>query len=206
MATIFPLNFPSVGGIASVKFNPKDFVAVTESEFTGEQLIVQHAGQPMEAIITSVSMKRASAMEWIAFLLELQGKKGTLLFGDPFNISPRGVGTGTPLIDGASQTGQDINTKDWTTSQTGIILKGDWLQISTLSASRLFQSLTDVNSDGGGLATLTLWPEIKIAFADLTAINVNSPKGLWRLMTNERPWTVTPDGLYKFSIPIRAVI
>ena len=206
MATIFPLNFPAVGGIASVKFNPIDFISATESEFTGEQLIVQHAGQPMEAIITSAPMKRAQAMEWIAFLLALEGKRGTFLFGDPFNISPRGIGTGTPVIAGASQTGQDINTSGWTTSQTGIILKGDWLQIATISASRLFQSLTDVDSDSGGLVTLTLKPKINIAFADLTAINVNSPKGLWRLMINERPWTVTPDGIYNFSIPIRAVI
>ena len=145
-------------------------------------------------------------MEWVAFLLELQGKKGTFLFGDPFNTTPRGVGTGTPLIKGAAETGQDINTDGWTTSQTGILLKGDWIQVSTGSASRLFQSLTDPNSDGSSNALLTLWPEIKIAFADDTPINVNSPKGLWRLMSNERPWTVQPNGLYNFSIPIRAVI
>ena len=206
MATTFPLNFPSVGGIKSVKFTPRDFVSETVSEFTGEQLIVSHTGQPKEAVITSASMKRPAAMEWITFLLELQGQKGTFLFGDPFNISPRGIGTGTPLIAGASETGQDINTDGWTTAQTGIILKGDWLQIGTNAASRLFQSLTDVNSDGGGLATLTLWPEIKIAFANDTPINVNSPLGLWRLQANERPWTVTPDGLYSFSIAIKEVL
>ena len=189
-----------------MKFIPKDFVSETESEFTAEQNIVAHAGQPLQAVVTSVPMVRAEAMEWIAFLIALQGKRGTFLFGDPFNIAPRGVGTGTPLIAGASQTGQDINTDGWTFNQTGILLKGDWLQVAAGSAAKIHMQLVNTNSDAGGLSTLTLWPEVRTAFPDNAIITVNSPKGLWRLQTNERPWTVKPDGLYLFSFAIKGVL
>ncbi len=205
MATIFPLTFPA-GGIASVEFMAKDKVGDFSNEFSGIQSVIAHTGQRWEILITSVLMNRADASEWIAFLNELQGKRGTFYFGDPFNPTPRGIATGTPLIDGASETGQDINTKGWTASQSGIVLKADWLQFGTGSTRKLVQSLTDANSDSGGLATLTVYPEIKIAFADSTSIVTASPTGLFRLLSNDRLWAVRPDGLYQFAFAAREVL
>lgn len=205
MAIIYPLTFPTVGGIASVKIIPKDINSETESEFSLNQNVFGHLGQGWGIIITSVPLARAQADEWIAFLLALKGIIGTFLFGDPFNTVPRGVGTGTPVIAGGSQTGEDINTSGWTASTGGILLKNDWLQISSGAASKIYKQLVDLNSDAGGLATLTLYPNVKTAFADLTSITVTSPKGLWRLMSNDRPWTPTPDGLYTFSFAAKQV-
>jgi hypothetical protein len=199
MTIIYPIDFPSVGGIESVEISPVDRVAMTKSEFTEQQLVVGHEGQSWNLLIQSVFLRRSIAEEWIAFLLSLKGTRGTFAFGDPFNTIPRGVATGTPLIKGATETGEDINTDGWTPSTTGIVKKGDWVQVDTGQNRKLFKSLTDADSDVSGNALLTLWPSVKVAFPDNTAITMTSPKGIWRLPVNDRPWTVTPRGLYKFA-------
>jgi hypothetical protein len=126
-------------------------------------------------------MKREDAAPIVAALMGLQGIRGTFYFGDPQWTSPQGIGTGTPLVNGASQTGQDLITDGWTVSQTGIVKAGDWLQIGSGSTQQICMVLADANSDGSGNATISLFPRIRTAFADNVAITVTSPKGVWRL-------------------------
>jgi len=202
MAAIYPLAFPS-GGIATVEFTVRDKVGDFSSEFSGNQSVVAHLGQRLDILVSSVALRRAEASEWIAFMNALRGKFGTFSFGDPFNIAPRGSAPGTPLIDGASETGEDINSKGWTPSQSNIIRKADWLQFGTGDTRQLTQSLTDVNSDASGLALLSVYPHIRTAFADSTAITTASPTAVFRLLSNERGWEVQPNGLYKFAFSAR---
>lgn len=201
----YPLNFPTVGGIESVEFNAMDKVAASESEFTDQDFVFAHQGKRLEVLITSVLMNRTKADEWISFLLSLEGKLGTFYFGDPFNTAPRGVGTGTPLINGSSEIGQDINSDGWTPSTVNILRAGDWLQFGIGSARRLYKQLIDADSDVSGNVLLTLWPKVTTAFADNTPITVNNPQGVFRLATNERSWSPRPDGLYRFAIPAKEV-
>ena len=71
---------------------------------------------------------------------------------------------------------------------------GDWIQIGTGSSRTLHMVMADANSDGSGNATLTLWPRVRSAFADNTALTVNSPTGIWRLTANAA-WTINVDNL-----------
>lgn len=199
MAIIYPLAFPDITGIVSVQISPVNVVGKTRSIFTGQQQVVRHQGQWWEILVNTPTMERAKAEEWVAFFTSLKGVSGTFLFGDPFNKTPRGIGTGSPQVDGASQTGEDLNTKGWTASQTGIMLKGDWIQLGSGASSKLHKCLTDVNSDSGGLATLTVWPEIITSPADSATITVNSPQGVFRLKDNAQPWDINIRGHYKFS-------
>ena len=104
MAISYPLAFPSLG-IKNITIRARSVVGVASSPFTFQQQVYQHAGQMWEAEITMPPMKREDAEQLIAFLLKLNGSYGTFTFGDPLNTSPRGVGTGTPLVNGGSQTG-----------------------------------------------------------------------------------------------------
>jgi hypothetical protein len=119
--------------------------------------------------------------------------------GDPVNIATRGIGTGTPLIKGASQTGNSVNTDGWTISQTGILKAGDWIQLGTASSSTLHKLRQDANSDGSGNATLEIWPGIRTAPADNAAITVASCKGLWRLADNTQGYDLDLAAIYGLS-------
>jgi hypothetical protein len=181
MAISFPITLPTAQGFTRVTIGPRSAVAMFASPTTGQQQIFQHPMQMLTATIELPPMKRDTASVFLAALLSLQGTRGTFIFGDPAYTTPRGIGTGTPLVAGAGQTGTTLLTDGWTVSQTGIMLAGDWVQIGSGSTRQLCMVLVNANSDGAGAATLELFPRIRTAFADNTALTVSSPQGVWRL-------------------------
>ena len=174
----------------------RSVVGFSASPFTGQQQVYKHQGQWWEAEVTLPPMKRADAEQIAAFLLKLNGQYGTFTLGDKANTVPRGVGTGTPLVYGADQTGASLVTDGWTTSTTGILKAGDWIQLGSGSATRLHKVLSDVNSDASGIATLDIWPNLRSSPADNASITVNSPKGIWRLASNEVNYSIDEASIY----------
>ena len=195
MAYTYPLIFPNIG-IRSVNIRAQSVVGAATSPFTGQQQVYRHQGQWWEMEVTMPPMKRDEAEQVAAFLLKMNGRYGTFLLGDKANTSPRGVGTGTPLVNGASQTGDQLLTDGWTTSTTGILKAGDWIQLGTGSATRLYKVLDDVDSDGAGEATLNIWPNLRQSPADNAEVFINSPKGQWRLAANDTNFSIDEASVY----------
>lgn len=195
MAITYPVTFPAVG-IRSMNIRARTIVGVSASPFTGQQQVYKHQGEWWEAEVTLPPMKRATAEQVAAFLIKMKGQYGTFLLGDPANTSPRGVGTGTPLVNGANQTGSSLVTDGWTADTTGILKAGDWIQLGSGSTTTLHKVLDDVDSDGSGNATLELFPRIRIAASDDAAITVSSPKGIWRLASNSMEWSIDEASVY----------
>lgn len=204
MATSFPVTLPSTGS-RSIRIRQKSTVAVGESPFTLEQQVQRHQGQVWLLEVDYAPLARAEAEALVAALCSLNGREGTFLFGDSANKTPRGTATGTPLIKGASQTGEDLVTDGWTNSVTGILKAGDWVQTGTTSTSRLHKVLADTNSNGSGEATLTLWPRISpVAVpADNAALVISYPKGVFRLTTGGQDWSV--DVAHRYGISFSAM-
>jgi hypothetical protein len=199
MAITYPLALPTVVGIKNIVIAPKSVVAASRSPFTGEQQIQKHPGQWLEAQVTLPLMTRAEAEEWFSFFLKLDGKYGTFLMGDPAGETARGIATGTPLVNGASQTGNELITDGWTANQTGILKAGDWIQLGSGAASRLYKNLIDINSDGSGNATLTLWPNLRSSPGDNDPLTISSAKGRWRLTENSVPFSINEAVHYETS-------
>lgn len=195
MAYTYPLTFPSIG-IKSINIRARTVVGASVSPFTGQQQVYKHQGQWWEMEVTMPPMKRDEAEQVAAFLLKMNGKYGTFLLGDPANTSPRGVGTGTPLVSGGSQTGDQLLTDGWTPSTTGILKAGDWIQLGTGSATRLYKVLDDVDSDLAGEATLNIFPSLRQSPANDAEVVVSSPKGQWRLATNETNFSIDEASIY----------
>lgn len=183
MAFTFPLSIPSVTSAARIELYANTAVGISTSPFTYSSQRQTYSGQYWELAVTLPNMARANAEEWIAFLLKLNGPQGNFLMGDPLGYTPRGIATGTPRVNGANQTGQELITDGWTSSQTGILKAGDYLQIGY----RLYKNLQDVNSDGSGNATLDIWPALRESPADDATIVTASTKGLFRLSSTRFP-------------------
>ncbi|KKN45867.1 hypothetical protein LCGC14_0678620 [marine sediment metagenome] len=199
MAITYPLALPTVGLFVRFSLTTQSANAESVSPFTFERQIQTHQGMLWLAGITLAPMKRASAEEWRSFFLKLNGKQGTFLMGDLGAKFPRGIAAGTPLVDGAGQTGQELDTKGWTTEITGILKAGDYIQIGTGLTSRLYKNLNDVNSDSGGLATLDIWPRLRESPANSAVIVVSEPKGLFRLSSNLNLSEVGISAFYGFG-------
>jgi len=206
MSLSYPLTHPTTPGFSSITWRPRSVVGVASSPFTGQRQTYAWPGQWWEVDITLPPMKTATAEPWVAFLIGLNGQEGTFNLGDSVRTTPRGVGTGTPLVNGGSQTGYDLVTDGWTISQTGIMKAGDWVQLGTGSTARLHKVMADANSNGSGQATLTLWPALRSSPADNAALTVNAAKGLFALAGNSDGWSVDVVKLYGLSFSAREVL
>lgn len=201
MATTFPISLPTTG-TRQIRIRQASVVAVGQSPFTLEQQVQRHQGQAWVLDVSYAPMQRATAEALVAALCSLNGREGTFLFGDSANKTPRGVATGTPLVNGASQTGEDLVTDGWTNSVTGILKAGDWIQLGSGSTARLHKVLVDANSGTlTGPATLTIWPRISPVAtpADNSAIVTSFPKGVFRLLTDGQDWDVDVAKIYGLS-------
>jgi hypothetical protein len=93
-----------------------------------------------------------------------------------------------------------LATDGWTPNITGILRAGDWVQLGTGATSRLYKVLDDVNSDSGGNATLTLFPNLRSSPADNATLTVNNPKGVWRLAANDVGYDIQTGQFYGITL------
>lgn len=205
MAITYPISIPNTD-IAKVRLVANNIVGVSQSPFTAVQQVYKYTGQFWEADITLPPMKREQAEYWISFLLKLNGSYGTFLLGDPNGQTARGVATGTPLVNGASQTGNELITDGWTTSTTGILKAGDYIQLGSGATAKLYKVLDDVNSDSSGNATLTLFPDLRTSPADNATITVSNPKGVFRLNAGATSWDINEASVYGITFGAREAL
>lgn len=196
MAISYPLTLPAVQGIARIAISAQCTTGFAISPFTGEGYVQQFDGQFWLADVTLPLMSRADADDWKAFLLKLKGRYGTFLLGDPSATSPKGTATGTPLVNGASQTGTSLITDGWSNSITGILQAGDYIQLG----NRLYCVLDDADSDGSGNATFEIFPPLRESPGDNDSLVLSNTVGLFRLSSDVLPVVQSiGDGLYSLA-------
>lgn len=196
MAITYPLALPTTTDFRRVTMSGESVVGLSRSAFTKTAQAQEHQGMLWHIGITLRPMKRATAEAWIAFLLKLNGRQGTFLMYDPAGPTARGSLLGAPLVDGASQTGQELDTKGWDTNEVGVLLVGDYFSLGTDEQTRLYKVLDDVDSDGSGLATINIWPRLRESPGDSDALTFASAKGTFRLAGNVSTWDVSVAQFY----------
>lgn len=199
MAITYPLTLPASPGFVTSRFRLVSNVTVHASPLSKVEQVLERDGALWGADYGLPPMKRAQAAAWIAALVALRGRFGTFYAFDPDARTPRGVATGTPLVDGASQAGNTLNTKGWSVSVTGIVKAGDYLEVNT----RLHMVVQDANSAAGGLAALAIEPKLRESPADNAAITMTNAKVRMRLAANEVAWDA--DNVARFGLSFAAV-
>ena len=193
------MQMPTSPAPRSVEFTAQDLVAVSTSPFTGQQQVQDWQACWLEASVTLPPMPESAALAWVAFLLQVRGQACVFQMGDPRAAAPRGSGAGTPTIWGSGQTGYSLQTQGWTANAAGVLLPGDWVQVGL----RLYRNLETINADGNGRAQLTLWPKLRESPFDGQPLILAGAKGLWRLNSNTRKWSVAEAGIYGFQFDAR---
>jgi hypothetical protein len=200
MAISFPLTLPAAPAPRNVTWDVFDVVASVASPFTLQTQDQEHQGQAWGARIEYPRMTDTQAREWVASLVALRGRVGTFLFGDSVWKAPRGSAAGTPLVNGGSQTGMALITDGWTASASGVLLKGDLIQLGSGETQRVYMILNDVNADGGGNATIDIWPRLRESPADDAPLVLNNTKMAMKLKENLRTWDVNVAKHYGIEI------
>lgn len=196
MAITYPLtSLPAAWRVARLRWTGRSNVAVPRSVFSFAAQAQDWGGQMWLADVDFPPLGRAEAQGLVAWIRSLNGAYGTFLMGDPSRAAPLGSAAatpGTPVVDGAGQTGQDLAIRGAPASATGYLLAGDLVQIDTGADARLHEVLADVDTDGSGDATLTLWPSLRVSPADGTALAVTACVGVFRAVNNDIFTDVAP--------------
>jgi len=187
MALSYPLATPTSIGIENIELRAVNAVATSQSPFTYKQQIVSHGGQKWEASVNIPSVHRDKAAQWKALLVGLKGPVGTFLLGDPDYATPQGTATSCTI---SGSTGHETVT----VSMTGTLKAGDYIQLGSGSSSKLHQVLVD--QDGSG--SLEIWPGLRDNYTS-AVVNLNSPKGVFRLSNNISSWSINNASIYGIS-------
>jgi hypothetical protein len=194
VAITYPLTLPTTRA-QRIEFRAHSAVGFQPAPLTLEQTIYVWQGDTWEADVIIPPMVRAEAEGVVGFLLALNGMEGTFLMGDPLNTSPRGTWAGSPLVAGSHAAGvKTVALDGFSAAATGKV--GDWIQFGSGSTSRLHKVVQDFTADGGGLASVEIWPRLRTSLADNAPIVTASPKGLWRLASNARGWSLDIGQIY----------
>ena len=174
-------------------------IAVTQSPFTYKQQVMKFPGTAWEIDVSLKAMKRDEAEEWIAFFLKLNGRYGTFYASDPNGLTARGSASttpGLPVVNGANQTGEELDVSGLPVSTTGYLKAGDYIQLGSGSQSKLYKVLEDVSSDASGEATMSVYPDIQISPANGSSVVVDNAQGVFRLSSNETDWNIQTNLFY----------
>ena len=200
MTITSPLTFPIDDvGLTNFKITPRNAVARTESPFSFADQVTAFSGEMWQISGTIPSCNRAIAEIYNSFLVALRGSYGTFLIGDPAARSPQGSIAGTPVVDGAGQSGHTLALRGFTSSATDVLKAGDYIQIGTGLSSRLYKVLVDVDADSSGDAVVDIWPRLRTSPADGTSIITTNTVGLFRMSSNTTPIEIRYPALYSGS-------
>ena len=199
MTISYPLSLPSVEGAVSMDLEITPNVGMLESEFALGQQTYAWPTERWFIQFACPPMSRADAEQWVGgFLVALNGMEGSFLAGQFGYTTPQGTWSGgSPLVNGASQTGKTLAIDGLAAGATG--KAGDLFQLGSGSSSRLHKLTKDFTANGSGQATLDFTPRIRTSPADNAAITLASPKGLFMLNSNQGKWSINTAMLYGVS-------
>ena len=103
----YPLSLPSGPNFSQSTFEIVRKTGYTESPFTGKQQVHEYPYALWRATLTLPPIKRADWNNWAVFVLQMRGRRGTFLLGDPdYTFS----GTATSAVDLATNSGLEISS------------------------------------------------------------------------------------------------
>ena len=187
------ISMPSYPNFTTCRFFIETNTQRFESPLTKTVQRVLLGGSRWNATYSLPAMNRLRAANWLAFFMLLEGSANTFNAFDPDKKTPRGVATGTPLVNTASQTGSSLITDGWTASKT-VLKAGDMFSVN----SELKMVTADCLSDGSGNATISFKPALRSSPADNAPITTTQPTCTMILSDDmQAAWDCDKNGIYQ---------
>jgi hypothetical protein len=191
------INMPSYPGFTSSRFGLETNSQVFTSPLTKATQRLLLGGARWTATFSLPAMNRTQAAAWKAFFDLLEGQVNTFNAYDPDCTTPRssptGASLGTPLVQGASQTGSSLVTDGWNNSIT-TLKAGDYFVVN----SELKRVTADATSDGSGVSTISFKPALRASPADNAPLTIFNPTCTMILADDlQGIWECNHRGIYQ---------
>lgn len=169
------------------------------SPTTGAIQTVDRGGEHLAISVTYNSLETADRALLIGFLAKLNGQQHrvTLPF---FGVDNQGAFGGTPVVNGASQTGTTLDIRGGTDGVTGWIKAGDFFSFNSELKICTADANTSSASPGGGTATISFSPRIRTSPSDGDSILTTAPTGVFMLASPTQTWSYRPGDFSDFTL------
>ena len=179
-----------------------DFVSNTASyisPITGATQTIDRGGERLIIRVTYSHLKNADRGILMGFLAKLNGQQHRVNL--PYHaINNRGAFGGTPVVNGADQTGTSINIRGGSDGITNWIRAGDIFSFNGEMKICTADANTSSASPGGGTATISFYPRIRTSPADATSIETTAPTGVFMLESSRNSWSHRPGAFTDFTL------
>ena len=198
-----PLNMPSEPGFTDCRWSMVRATGYTESPLTGHQQVQERDYALWRATLTLPPMTATQAGMWAAFFMQLRGRLGTFLLGNP-DTQIYSVGGGQPpsvpvpagAAVGANQFVIELLASAPPTTYP-VLRVGDYFQIGEGHSSKLYMITSSVQI--GRRFTTTFEPPLKTAIPPgaRSVVHLINPRGVFRMTSNELGWST--DHMKRFG-------
>ena len=205
--TTYPISLPTDATAQPINttFRIRRVVGRSQSPFTGAQQVYRHQGEWWECEVSLPPMTQETAKKWVSSLVSLRGVFGQLYLGDWDARTANGsasTNAGTPLVNGASQTGNTLSIDGAPNNATNYLKAGDYIQIGSGIDQRLHMVVADASSNGSGQIDLSIEPALRTSPVDNTALTFANTKCVFRLASNETNWDANAISVYGISFAV----
>jgi len=197
---VYPLTMPtSPSNFKTSEWRIVRTTAVSMSPYDYSTATASFDGAMWQTTVSLPPMKREDAVNWQVFLMQLHGRHGTFLIGDPDAKTIRGGLTTTINVNGSHSVGAYSIAIENADNSTVILKKGDYIQFGSGATQKLHMVTADCTSNGSGQATVEIEPPLKTALADDSAIVYSSTKAVMRMDDDALSWNANEISLYGIS-------
>ena len=171
------------------------------SPITGAIQTIDRGGERWIITLQYTNLKGDDVASITSFLAKLNGQQHrvTLPF---FGVDNQGAFGGTPVVNGASQTGTTLDIRGGTDGVTGWIKAGDFFSFNSELKICTADANTSSASPGGGTATISFSPRIRTSPSDGDSILTTAPTGVFMLAGSTQSWNYRPGDFSDFTIQI----
>lgn len=164
---------------ASLTWRPESNTKTFRSPFNGASQTVRFPGTRWVCSLTFNNLSDEKARRIDSLVAELDGEYGRVKIRD-WGRSGR-TPAGSPLVDGANQTGTELHSKGWNAG-TVVLRQGDYITVN----DELKIVTADVSSASNGTALIPFAPMLRSSPPANTVIEVANPYGIFKLKDNQQ--------------------
>jgi len=186
------LTFPTLTRTAPhrIEWGLQSNVQVSTSPLNGAVQTVELPGARWRCTMYYENLLAEDAAKLRSFLVQLRGQSGRFLCPCWAGLSPRGVGGGSPLVSGAAQTGTSLTVNGAGANKTAWLKDGDFISFGTIPELHMVKA--DANTNGSGVATLSIEPPIRVSPNNGAQITIVRPVAHMMLTESDIAWTSVP--------------
>ena len=195
--------FPTSPKFRTLNFQNNRPTLMNQS-ISGRRAARQIGSQYFTFSVSMPPLDQDDAMDVFAFLQKQKGGFETFTIQLPTqNRGADRSNTSVKVVGAHNTTDNTISLDGFTASTSGVLKAGDLIKFSH---GKVYMVQSDINSDSGGAATVTIEPNLVETLADNEAVIMNQPSFTVYLPSEEILYATDPTGFYSISFDVREVI